>query len=519
MSRRVSLSEVNIDVAEGRATTAEAAEPDTPFRIAILGDFSGRASRGVCEPLADRRAVLVDRDNFDAVLAKCGCELKLSLAGSQDSSVTLRFAELDDFHPDRIFENVELFRRLRQARQKLADPKTFAATARELGIMPASAATPAESRPAAAAHPPAPPDPSSLVSGSLLDQTVEQTEAGPAEPRRSRPDELMSFARRAVEPYLVPGADPRQSEVVARVDDAISDAMRALLHYPGFQALEAAWRAVDLLARRLETGSQLKVYLIDVSKAELVRDLLATDDLSVSGAYKLLVDKTVGTPGAETWSVLVGNYSFEGAIEDMELLRRLALIGAAARAPWLAAASPKLLGCESLSATPEPRDWRPQAASEGFQAWRMVRRLPEARWVGLALPRFLLRLPYGKDTESTERFEFEEMPGVPAHEGYLWGNSAFACALLLARAFSDDGWDLHPGSQSEVGELPLHVYKVNSESEAKPCAEVLLTTEAVECVLEAGIMPLVSFKNRDVVRLARFQSVADPPAALRGRWG
>lgn len=518
MARRVSSSEVSIDVAPGSSRIAEAPESDPPFRLAILADFSGRENRGICEPLTGRRAVVVDRDNFDQTLAKSCCELRLRLAGGQ-APVALRFAELDDFHPDRIFQGVGLFDELREARQKLADPKTFAAAAREMGVGAASAATPSPQEPRPRA--PGRLDPASLASGSLLDQMIEETEASSGERRSStarRPDEVMSFARRAAEPYLVPGADPRQPELVAKVDNAISDTMRALLHYRDFQALEAAWRAIDLLVRRVETGAALKLYLIDVSKAELARDLLATDDLTSTGAYEMLVKKTVGTPGAEPWSVLAGIYPFDATLEDIELLRRLALIGSGAGAPFLAGAAPGLLGCASLARTPDPRDWRQNASSEGTQAWHLFRKLPEARWAGLALPRFLLRLPYGRDTDSTEAFDFEEMPGPPAHEDYLWANPALACALLLANAFSDHGWEMHPGLRSEVGGLPLHVYKENGDTETKPCAEVLLTEEAVERTLEAGLMPLVSFKDRDRVRLARFQSVADPPSSLGGRW-
>lgn len=519
MAKRASFSEVSIDVASSRQRALETPDPDTPFRIAILGDFSGRANRGVRESVSARRAVLVDRDNFDQVLAKLGVQLNLGLAGDAGGRLVLRFAEIDDFHPDRIFERIELFGGLREARKRLADPKTFAAAAREMGAVSTSepAATPS---PPAESRAPRPPDPASLVSGSLLDRMIELTEAGATKPKPSRaPDELMAFVKRVVEPHLVPGSDPRQPEVVARVDRAISDAMRALLRYGDFQALEAAWRALDFLVRKVETSAQLKLFLIDVSKAELAADLLASDDLVASGVYKLLVEKTIGTPGAEHWSVLAGNYTFDATLEDVELLRRLAVIGAAAGAPIIAAAHPRLLGCASLAESPDPRHWQRDDRSEGTQGWRLFRRLPEAAWAGLALPRFLLRLPYGHDTQPTEQFDFEEMPGTPVHDGYLWGNPAFACTLLLARAFSDYGWELRPGVYSEIDGLPLHVYQQDGEADLKPCAEVLLTEEASERILDEGLMPLVSLKGRDAVRLVRFQSVADPPRNLSGPWG
>jgi type VI secretion system protein ImpC len=138
--------------------------------------------------------------------------------------------------------------------------------------------------------------------------------------------------------------------------------------------------------------------------------------------------------------------------------------------------------------------------------------------VGLALPRFILRLPYGKKTSPLESFEFEEFTGEPAHEDYLWGSGVFAVALLLGQSFSEAGWEMRPGQFAEIEKLPLHVYGGDSGSQVKPCAEVVLTEDAVERMVEEGLIPLVSFKGRDVVRVARFQSIAEPAQALSGRW-
>jgi type VI secretion system protein ImpC len=195
----------------------------------------------------------------------------------------------------------------------------------------------------------------------------------------------------------------------------------------------------------------------------------------------------------------------------------LAKIASRARAPFLAAASPRLLGCSSLAATPHPREWKVREP-ELARAWAELRRLPEVGSIGLALPRFLLRLPYGKKTSPIESFEFEEFPETPVHEEYLWGNPGFALALLLAQSFSEAGWEMRPGSAMEIDQLPLHISPKAGESQAKPCSEVLLTEDAVERILDEGLMPLVSFKDRDRVRLARFQSIADPQCGLAGRW-
>ena len=512
MTKPVSFGEINLDVRVGRERTAHVLDPKTPFRIAVLGDFSGRASRGVCETgpaLASRRSVVIDRDNFDEVLAKFNVQLRLPVAGDHGPRLDLNFHELDDFHPDRIFERTEVFRKLKETRAKLADPQTFAAAVRSTQAARAQRPSGPESISA----------PAELFRTSLLDQVAGATESRAAGATPSRiPDEWGEFLQQLVAPHLIPSPDPRQPEILAQVDQATSGLMQALMHHADFQALEAAWRAVFFLVRRVETDSQLKLYLLDVSKAELAADLASAEDLSRTGTYKLLIEKTAGSPGAESWALLVGNYTFGPAREEAELLGRLVKIANAAGAPFLSAASAPLLGCASFAETPNHREWTGPKDAVSAQSWQALRKLQEASYLGLALPRFLLRLPYGKKTDSTERFGFEEMSEAPDHEEYLWGNPAMACGVLLAQAFSVNGWDLWAGVSTEIDSLPLHIYKTEGTSRAKPCAEALFTEEAVEAIVERGFMPLVSQKERDTIRLVRFQSFADPPAVLSGRW-
>ncbi|MGP0021627.1 MAG: type VI secretion system contractile sheath domain-containing protein [Candidatus Sulfotelmatobacter sp.] len=504
-----------VNLTAGEDSSGARPSEETPFCIAILGDFSGRANRGISDAktVGKRRAWLVDRDNFDEVLARSGAEIQLPM--DESGTLRVRFSEIDDFHPDRIFQRLEIFGKLRDLRARLQDPSSFEKAA-ELGLRSRdSASQPAKPVPTPTRAPSA----VQLASGSLLDDMIAQTESrGVTDGPRRPADEIHDFAQRVVAQHLVSTPDPRQPEIVAVIDRAIGSLMRAILHNPEFQALEAAWRAVFLLVRQLETGSQLKLYLVDISKPELAADLSSATDLRSTGAYRLLVGQSIETPGAEPWSIIVGNYSFGSATGDAEVLSRMARIASRARAPFLGAASPRLLGCSSWASTPQLRDWK-AAPPELARAWVELRRLPEANAVGLALPRFLLRLPYGKKTAPLESFDFEEFPETPAHEDYLWGNPGFAVALLLAQSFSEAGWGMRPGTATEIDRLPLHICVRAGESESKPCSEVLLSEDAVERILEAGLMPLVSFKDQDRVRLGRFQSVADPPRGLAGRWG
>jgi type VI secretion system protein ImpC len=484
---------------------SEAAEPlsDSPFCVAVLGDFSGRANRGVVEAgpeLAGRQPLRVDRDNFDDVLARLAPHVQIAPFRGSESILSLRFAQLDDFHPDRLYERLPVFQSLREMRSRLEDPATAARAVDELRA--AGPAAGHQTKPRSAPE-------------NLLEQILDESGPPPITQETISGD-LGVYLRRIVAPHLIPELDPKGSELLAQVDDAVAQLMRALLHHPDVQSLEARWRAVDLLTRRIETNSQLQFYLIDVSTDELAADQRSDLEFEETGLYKLLVEGSVGTPGARRWAVLVGDYTFGPEPKDVELAARLAAIANLAGAPWISAAHPRVAGCESFHAAPDPADW----VKEAHPAWAVLRELPLASWLGLAAPRFLLRLPYGAETEPCDLFPFEEMRGPPAHEAYLWGNPAFACALLLANSFAAAGWDLQPGMHQDIGGLPLHLYKDHQDGElvSKPCAEVLLTERAAARLIERGLMPLASMKGSDSVKLVRFQSIAHPSAPLAGSW-
>ncbi len=281
---------------------------EDPFRILLLGDFSGRASRGPSAgglPLADRRPVAVDRDNFERVLSHLRPTLGVGVQGGESFEIT--FAELDEFHPDSLLERVQIFEDLRDLRAQLEDPSSFRRAAKQLQSEPAP-------------QPPPPAAESLASSGNLLDSILEQSEQQPA----ARPkDGLQQFIDNVVAPHAEAKADPRQPEMIAKADETIGDAMRGLLHYPPYQQLEALWRAVFLMTRRIETGVDLKLYLVDVTRAEMQADLLGGADLGASALYRLLVEATVGTPGAPRWSLLASDLSFGGSEDDVKLLAML----------------------------------------------------------------------------------------------------------------------------------------------------------------------------------------------------
>ena len=496
---------VELDAGVGAATQElpyeEPFAEDMPFRIAVLGDFSGRANRSIVETgraLATRRPLRIDRDNVDDVIARLAPELELSLG---DVRATVRFAELDDFHPDRLYERLPALRALRETRERAAAPVPLG----EIGRQGGRAAT-------GRAAPP---------SGNLLDQILGDVPPPPggaaaaparADPVRAQSDPLTDFVRRAVAPHVVPETGPAQPERVEEVDQIVGEDLRAVLHEPDFQALESAWRAVAFLVRRLETDSTLQVYLVDVSKAELAADLEPAQG-APSGTHRLLVESSRGTAGAMPWTLLVGLYSFGPDTDDIELLRRLAATARAAGAPVIAAADSRVVGSPSFGAAADPDDWSDAETPE----WYALRRSADAHYVGLAAPRFLLRLPYGgPDGEPCDVPGFEELSAPTAHDEYLWGNSAVLGALLYGEAFASDRWSPRP--RLDVPGLPLHLLRADGDVTAKPCAEAVLSARAVDRILDCGVMAVQSMKDGDAVRFARMQSIAEPLAPLAVRF-
>ena len=276
--------------------------------------------------------------------------------------------------------------------------------------------------------------------------------------------------------------------------------MRAMLSDPDFQALEAAWRSLFFFFRYVASGGELHVHLIDLSYAELYDRI-----------PELRAILTGGDPG---WSLLVGLYTFTYERADCELLARVGALARATGAPFLGAIHSCLFGCQSIAASPHPEKWKALPA-EKLEAWRRLRESEDASWIGLAFPRFLLRLPYGKMTSPVASFDFEEMPRGSAHDDYLWGNPAMACACLLGQEFHREGWEMLPHSNARIEGVPLHIAP---DCGPMPPAEIWMPEEFAQKVAEEGVMPLVSVRDADAIELVRFQSIADPPQPLAGPW-
>lgn len=490
-------------------TEANPLAEDPPFHILVLGDWS---AKGAKKNLSERCPIAIDRDNFDEVIRRLKTSLELDLNGD-GNTLNIDFTELDDFHPDNLFRQVSLFGDLRDVRRRLLNADSFNEAARQVRTwfnVPQESAVNEETSTESAP----------IDSDNLLDQILSSpVEISSVKSRSVDNTNLGRFLSKIVSPFLVTVDENEQSKLVAAVDEATSDLMRTILHHPQFQALESAWRGLHFLVRRVETDVDLKIFIFDVSQTELTDNLKNISSLADSFLYRWLILETDEMLGGEPFAVVCGNYSFGVNVDDIAGLMRIAKLANASDVPFISHLRPEMFGVKSFAENADFSEWKFSNETTEGKLWSTLRAQSDADFLGLSPMRFLARMPYGKSTDSAETFSFEEFTGKIEHEKYLWTNPSFACAFLLAQSYRQFGWDdMGERLHRDIEGLPMHIYRENGETRIKPCAEVILTEGLAEKLLQQGVMPLLSYRDTDRVRLPRFQSVSLPLKALNGKW-
>jgi type VI secretion system protein ImpC len=494
------LSSFSFDLNVDPDRESQGTERDLQGRVnlVVMGDFTGRASRGVIEPLPPRKLLNVDVDNFARLFAQLGAKLKLTGAEIPDGVVELGFASPDDFHPDQLLTRVPLLAKLVEARRLLLNPTTAERGKTELQACLGAINAPAESF-ASAVEP----------KSESTDDTMARLLGGALPVKKSAPptSQLDQFIRQTIAPHISAVPNAWQSGAVAAAEMELTNRLNSILHHAYFQELEAAWRGVDLLVRRIESPEEIGLLVLDASLAELQADLAAQDQAEQSTLFRLLRD---GEP-----KLIVGNYTFGQTADGLRTLGKLAEIAARLCAPFVATAAPQLVGCDSFAAHPDPDDWKQELPAEVSEIWDSLRQSPHALHVGLAAPRFILRQPHGKAGDPIETFAFEELPGQPAHEAFLWGHPGVLCASAAIDAIQSGDTGLLDFTGGEFGDLPVHQFTEDGEKAVQPYAEAWLTDRAAERLVKHGVIPMVGAKNENVIRLNHLCSIANGPVALR----
>ena len=288
---------------------------------------------------------------------------------------------------------------------------------------------------------------------------------------------------------------------IAEIDKKVSDQLDAIMHSPQFQALEAAWRGLHYLVMNTETGTMLKLRLLNVTKKELLTDLEKATEFDQSSLFKKVYEEEYGTFGGNPISVLVGDYEFGRSPQDIGMLEKISNVAAAAHAPFITAASPKLFDWDTFTELSIPRDLAKQFESTELIKWRAFRESEDSRYVALTLPHVLLRLPYGPDTIPVDEFEFREDVDGKDHSKYLWGSSAYALAQRITDAFAKYKWcaairGVEGGGLIEG--LPVHTFKTEDGDIAMKCpTEVSITDRRENELNNLGFLAVCHRKNSD----------------------
>lgn len=329
---------------------------------------------------------------------------------------------------------------------------------------------------------------------------------------------VKTLAQQALENTVTMSSDAYATiqGIIAEIDRKMSEQINHIMHHAEFQQLEGAWRGLHYLVNNSETDEQLKIRVMCISKKELGRTLKRYKGVGwdQSPIFKRVYEEEYGQFGGEPIGCLVGDYFFDHSPQDVELLAEMSRIGAAAHCPFITGASPDVMQMESWQELANPRDLTKIFTNTEYAAWRSLRESEDARYLGLAMPRFLARLPYGARTNPVDEFDFEEDTDGASHDRYTWANSAYAMATNINRSFKEYGWCTSirgVESGGAVANLPCHTFPTDDGGVDMKCPTEIAISDRREAELaKNGFMPLVHRKNSDFAAFIGAQSLQKP---------
>lgn len=304
--------------------------------------------------------------------------------------------------------------------------------------------------------------------------------------------------------------------IIAEIDAKLTEQVNLILHHPDFQQLESAWRGLHYLVNNTETDEMLKVRVMDISKKEMHKTLRKFKGTAwdQSPIFKKVYEEEFGQFGGEPYGSLVADYHFDHSAPDVELLGEMAKVAAAAHAPLITGANPALFQMDSWSELANPRDLTKIFQTPEYAAWRSLRESEDSKYVGLAMPRFLGRLPYGSKTDPVEAFAFEEDTDGADSSKYGWVNAAYGMAVNINRSFKEYGWCSRiRGIESggAVANLPSHTFPTDDGGVDQKCPTEIAISDRREAELaKNGMMPLIHRKNSDIAAFIGAQSLHKP---------
>ena len=304
--------------------------------------------------------------------------------------------------------------------------------------------------------------------------------------------------------------------LIAALDKKLTEQVNLIMHTEEFQKVESAWRGLHYLVNNTETDEMLKIRVMNISKNDLGKTLKKFKGTAwdQSPIFKKMYEEEFGQFGGEPFGSIVADYYFDNSAPDVELLSSMAKVAAAAHAPFIAAAAPSVMLMESWNELANPRDLTKIFQTPEHAAWRSFRESEDSRYVGLTMPRFLARQPYGAKSNPVEEFDFEEDTSAPGSKNYTWANSSYAMAVNINRSFKEYGWcsrirGIESGGAVEG--LPVHAFPTDDGGVDMQCPTEIAISDRREAELAAnGFMPLVHKKNTDFAAFIGAQSLHKP---------
>ncbi|HXE15127.1 MAG TPA: type VI secretion system contractile sheath large subunit [Bryobacteraceae bacterium] len=355
------------------------------------------------------------------------------------------------------------------------------------------------------------------TSVSLLDQIVEQGRFGQETPARKRGKDLIKeFISQVLDGSMTVAKDAEVmiNARIAQIDHLLSLQINEVLHKAPFQKLEGSWRGLHHLVTQSETGTMLKVRVLNCGKKDLLKDLQRAPEFDQSALFKKIYEEEYGVFGGAPFGALIGDFEFGKHPEDVELLEKISNVAAAAHAPFFSAAAPDMFNLTSFTELGAPRDMAKIFETTEYAKWKSFRQSEDSRYVGLCLPRTLGRLPYGKDTKPVDQFSFEEHVDGTDHSKYLWSNAAYSMGTRLTNSFSRYGMcvairGVEGGGLVEG--LPVHNFFTDGGDLAMKCpTEMPITDRREKELADLGFVPLVHCKNTDYAAFFSVQSGQKP---------
>ncbi len=360
---------------------------------------------------------------------------------------------------------------------------------------------------------------------SLLDQIIDDGRMAREEGQKEWAKDIIGeFVGQIMEGVITVSKDTEAmiNARISQIDQLISRQINEVMHNPEFQKLEASWRGLNYLVQQSETGETMKLRVMNVSKKDLLKDMEKASEFDQSALFKKIYEEEFGMFGGSAYGALIGDYEFSNHPQDLSLLEKVSQVAAAAHAPFISAASPGIFNMDSYTDLGVPRDMAKIFQSVEYAKWKSFRESEDSRYVALALPHILMRLPYGKENVPVEAFDFEEDVEGTVHNKYLWGNAAYALGARLTDAFAKYHWcaairGVEGGGLVEG--LPVHTFKTDEGDVALKCpTEIAITDRREKELADLGFIPLVHCKGTDYAAFFSTQTankakVYDTPSA------